>query len=161
MKIFNDFDTSVRKALTEIDSNWEEYDGLIVCGTHNQQYVDLILGEIKQARELKLPTLLICAGHQLGAIEYARNVIGIANATSEEFGKGTFVVKKRPQMKVGLHAGESWWSSYYVAIEWKIPENFISVAFHPEYQSSKFNPHPILKNFLRLCKIGNAVTQQH
>ena len=35
-------------------------------------------------------------------IEYARNVLGIKDATSEEFGQGTFIVKKLPQLKVGI-----------------------------------------------------------
>ena len=43
--------------------------------------------------------------------------MGIKNATSEEFGQGVFVVKKRPELKVGLHDGESWWSNYEVIEE--------------------------------------------
>jgi CTP synthase (UTP-ammonia lyase) len=152
MQILNTFQTSVHRALSEIDENYIYYDGLVICGTHNQENVDQLIDVIKKARETKRPTLLICAGHQLGAIEYARNVLGIKDATSEEFGQGTFVVKKRPQLKVGLHEGETWWSNYDVAIDYKIPENFISVPYHPEYQSSKDKPHKDLINFINLCK---------
>ena len=127
----------MRKALSEIDEKWESYQGLIVCGTHNQVAVEYMIDKIRQVRENGVPALLICAGHQLGAIEYARNVLGIKDATSEEFGQGTFVVKKRPELKVGLHEGESWWSNYDVAIEWKVPDHFISVPYHPDYQSSR------------------------
>lgn len=152
MQILNDFNTSVRKALEEIDPKYEYYEGLVVCGTHNQQNTEEIIDIIRMAREEKIPTLLICAGHQLGAIEYARNVLGIEDATSEEFGEGTFVVTKRPELKVGWHDGESWWSNYDVCIDYKTPEYFISVPYHPEYQSSKDNPHPDLVKFIQLCK---------
>lgn len=158
MRILNDFSTSVRKALYEIDPNYEVLEGLVVCGTHNFHDVEMMIDEIRKARENGTPTLLICAGHQLGAIEYARNILGIKDATSEEFGKGTFVVKKRPALKVGLHEGETWWSNYDVAIDYKIPEHFISVPYHPEYQSSKDNPHSLLVKFLKQC---NTFGRQH
>lgn len=152
MRVLNDFSTSVEKAFVEIDPKWRDYEGLVICGTHTPHDVEEMINEIKVAREGGLSTLLICAGHQMGAIEYARNVLGIRDATSEEFGEGTFVVKKRPELKVGLHEGESWWSNYDVVIEWEIPEHFISVAFHPEYQSSRSKPHPLLVEFLQRCR---------
>jgi len=159
MLILNDFQTTVFKTLLEIDHNYDKYKGLVICGTHNQKDIAMMLENIKTARENKIPTLLICAGHQLGAIEYARNILGIKEATSEEFGEpGTFVIKKRPELKVGLHEGESWWSNFEVIpdVEEKylkdLPDNFISVPFHPEYQSSKEKPHPLLVKFLNLCR---------
>ena len=152
MEVLNDFNTSVEKALSEIDKDWREYDGLVVCGTHNQQNAEEVIEVIRLARKKKIPTLLICAGFQLGAIEYARNVLKIKDATSEEFGKGTFVVKKRRQLKVGWHDGESWWSNYEVVIDWPIPKNFVAVPYHPEYQSTPDRPHPILVKFLNLFK---------
>lgn len=39
----------------------------------------------RYAREKKIPYLGICLGSQIMAIEYARNVIGITDASSEEF----------------------------------------------------------------------------
>lgn len=154
MQIIGNFTTSVHKALKEIDPKYYDYGALVVCGSHtpDEWDIDKIIEKIKKAREQNTPTLLICWGHQLGAIEYAHNVLGIKDATSEEFGKGTFVVKKRKEMKVGLHEGETWWSNYEVIIDYKIPANFVSVPYHPEYQSSKDKPHPLLVKFLSLCK---------
>ena len=151
MEILNDFTTSIIKAFDEIDEHWRDYKGLVVAGTHSFHDTEMMIQKIKEAKEKGLPTLLICAGHQLGAIEWAR-ANGIQDATSEEFGKGTFVVKKRNKLKVGLHEGESWWSNYEVVIDWNIPDNFISVPFHPEYQSSKEKPHPLLVKFLNNAK---------
>ncbi len=40
---------------------------------------------IQYAREHRVPYLGICLGSQLMAIEFARNALGYADATSEEF----------------------------------------------------------------------------
>lgn len=156
MNLLNDFNTSVEKALTEIDPNWKKYEGLIICGTHTPKEWDMQIDFIRIARERDIPFLGICFGHQLAAIEYVRNVLKIKNATSEEFGQGTFVVYKLPQLKVGLHDGESYWNNFEVMPDilarWEKKENFITCQYHPEYQSSKYDPHPLLVKFLKLCK---------
>lgn len=153
MKLFEsgyDFTTSLRKALDDIDEKWESYPGLIIPGSHTPHMVEEKLAAIKQAREEGLPFLGICFGHQLAAIEYARSVLGISDATSEEFRvKGTFVVKKRASgLKVGEKDGETYWSKYEVTIPTMYPKNFFVVPYHPEYQSWKKNPHPLLVDFL-------------
>jgi CTP synthase (UTP-ammonia lyase) len=156
MLVLNDFDTSVRKALSEIDKNWESYEGLIICGTHtpDKSNIEHQLNEIRKAREEAAPFLGICFGHQLCAVEFARNIRGITNAASEEWGdKGdTFVVKKLPSLKVGLHNGESYWHNYDVSFRWENPPNFFTCQFHPEYQSTKKKPHPLLVSFLKYAK---------
>ena len=178
MEILNDFQTSVRRALEEIDPNYEQYNGLVICGTHAPHDTEMMIEKIREAREKKRHAHLICFGHQLCAIEYARNVLGTKDATSEELNTcelhsfqvkdyhssdplpppiipctcGTFVVRRRHEMKVGLHEGESWWSNYEVNIEFTTPPYFIAIPFHPEYQSSKQKPHPLLVEFIKQCK---------
>ena len=165
MKILNDFSTTVRKALWEIDPKYESYPGLVVCGTHSPHDVEEMLEEIRQAREEGTPFLGICFGHQLAAIEYARNVLGQTSATSEEFGAGVLVVTKLPRLKVGLYPTEpnylnspleTYWNNYEVIpglLEiWKKADNFITCQYHPEYQSSKDKPHPLLVKFVNYCK---------
>ena len=156
MRILNDFSTSVRKALEEIDPNYESYDGLVVCGTHSPHDVEEMIEEIRKARESGTPFLGICFGHQLAAVEYARNVLGIERADSEEWGDGEHVVAKLPQLKVGLGAdGESYWHNYYVLAnfdDWDKADNFITCQYHPEYQSSKDKPHRLLVQFINACK---------
>lgn len=155
MEIYNSFQTSVKKALDEIDPNWPKYRGLIICGTHSPHDTEKMINRIKEARENGEPALLICAGHQLGAIEYARNILGIKDATSEEFGEGTFVVKKRKDLKVGLYDGESYWNNYEVVLDgWEKPENFFTSQFHPEYESSIDKHHPLLVEFIKYAKMA-------
>lgn len=160
MEIIGHFQTSLRRALEEIDPAYESYKGLIVCGTHSPENLDIkgALEKIREARETSSPFLGICFGHQLAAIEYARNVMGIQDATSEEFGQTWHaVVIKRPEgLKVGLHNGETYWSHYMVDPElefkWTKPLSFLTTQSHPEYQSGVGNPHPLLVEFLNLCK---------
>ena len=208
MEILNDFDTSLKKSFDEIDPNWESYKGLVICGTHSPNNVDEIIEKIQKVRENQfVPFLGICAGLQLAVIEFARTVWGIKDATSEEFGNGTFIVKKLPKLRVGMkdvlytnmeffetgnQAGfgqsfnvkrgdairkESHWHNYAILEPYieklmqsgffvsasegileilftKMTDHkwFMAVQFHPEYQSSKEKPHPILKEFLTACK---------
>ena len=156
MEIIGEFSTSVRRALEEMDEDYRRLPGLVVCGTHAPENVEEQIEKIRQAREGGYPYLGVCFGHQLAAIEYARNVLGVKDATSEEVGEGTLIVKRRPTLKVGLHEGESWWSNYEVdplfERNWEKPDNFVTTPFHPEYESRKGKPHPVLVQFLKLCK---------
>lgn len=174
MEIINDFDTSVRKAFSEIDEDWEVYDGLVVAGTHDPKDIENTLEKIRLARETNRPFLGICMGLQLMVIEYARNVLGIKDATSEEFGAGTPVVVKMPKLRVGIFnvngRPESHWHNYKVngeyvrrfkgyqysfsddVLEELFFRNMVGVQYHPEYQSSRDKPHPLLFAFLDQCR---------
>lgn len=163
MKIFGEYTTSLYKALFDIDDGWATYKGLIVAGTHNPLKFDieLILEAIKNARENEIPYLGICWGHQLACIEYARNVLKIKDATSEEFGeRGNYVVKKRKEgLKVGVHNGESYWHNYEPDIIWRVPDWFITSQFHPEYQSYIDKPNELLTKFVNLCKKNSGLAE--
>jgi len=158
MLILNDYTPSILRALGEIDPEWMSYDGLVVAGTHSPHDTEMMISKIKEARLNGTPFYGECFGHQLACIEWARNVMGIKDATSEEFGQGTFVVKKRPELKVGIHEGESWWSNYKVCeevekdFESNKPTHFVTAPFHPSYQSSIGNFHPLLVKFIHYAR---------
>ena len=151
MEFYGDFLTTLHKALREIDKNYLDYDALVIGGSHQPRDIEKILEKIKEATKTKRPLLGICWGHQLCAIQWAREN-GIPDATSEEWGEGTLVVKKRIKLKVGLHEGESYWNNYEVAIDWEKPKHLFTTQFHPEYQSSIDRPHPLLTEFLIYAK---------
>ena len=48
-----------------------------------------MITSIKYARENKKPFLGICLGMQMAVVEFARNVLGLKDANSEEFDKNT------------------------------------------------------------------------
>ncbi|ESU14222.1 CTP synthase [Fusarium graminearum PH-1] len=59
--------------------------GIIVPGGFGTRGIQGMVDVAKWARERKLPYLGICLGMQTAVIEYARNVMGLKGATSEEF----------------------------------------------------------------------------
>jgi CTP synthase len=60
-------------------------DGILVAGGFGNRGVEGKIRAIQYARENKVPYLGICLGMQLAIIEFARNVLGIEDATSIEF----------------------------------------------------------------------------
>ena len=71
-----------------------DVDGILVPGGFGTSGVESIISSIKYARINKVPFMGICFGMQLSVIEFARNVLDIKKASSEEFGKpkDTFIV---------------------------------------------------------------------
>lgn len=59
--------------------------GIIVPGGFGDRGIDGMITAIKYARENKIPYLGLCLGMQLTIVEFARNVLGYADANSEEF----------------------------------------------------------------------------
>ncbi len=59
--------------------------GILVPGGFGRRGILGKMNSIKYARKNKIPFLGICFGMQLAIIEYAKNIIGIKNASSSEF----------------------------------------------------------------------------
>ncbi|KIK99671.1 hypothetical protein PAXRUDRAFT_822526 [Paxillus rubicundulus Ve08.2h10] len=59
--------------------------GILVPGGFGQRGTEGMVLAIKWAREQKVPFLGICLGFQMAVVEWARNVLGIPDATSSEF----------------------------------------------------------------------------
>lgn len=158
MIILSDFTTSIIKAFDEIDCHWREYSGLVIAGSHNPRDTEMMILKIREARESGIPFYGECFGHQLACIDWAKIMMGIKDATSEEFGKGTFVIVKLPELNVGFKNGESYWNNYgvlkYVEDNYNLykPPNMFSAQYHASYQSSLGNPHPLISNFLEYAK---------
>ena len=68
-----------------VDSILSGLDGILVPGGFGIRGVEGKIEAIRYARENKVPFFGICLGMQCAVIEYARNVLGIKDATSEEF----------------------------------------------------------------------------
>jgi CTP synthase len=59
--------------------------GILIPGGFGERGVEGKIKAVEIARKEKIPFFGICLGLQIAVIEYARNVAGIANATSQEF----------------------------------------------------------------------------
>ncbi len=64
-----------------------EYNGILVPGGFGNRGIEGKISAIKYARENKVPFLGICLGMQMAVVEFARNVLGLSDANSEEFDK--------------------------------------------------------------------------
>ncbi|WZY69018.1 hypothetical protein YC2023_001258 [Brassica napus] len=64
-------------------------DGILVPGGFGNRGVQGKILAAKHARENKVPYLGICLGMQLAVVEYARNVLGLADANSAELDPNT------------------------------------------------------------------------
>ena len=67
----------------------KDADAILVPGGFGERGTEGKMKAIQFARENGVPFLGICLGMQLAVIEYARNVAGIADATSTEFNRST------------------------------------------------------------------------
>jgi CTP synthase len=66
-------------------SQLADVDGICIPGGFGVRGIEGKLGALKFARENKIPTLGLCLGLQCMVIEFARNVLGLEDASSTEF----------------------------------------------------------------------------
>jgi len=62
----------------------KDFDGILVPGGFGETGIEGKINVIEYARKNKVPYFGLCYGMQLMVIEYARNVLGIKNANTEE-----------------------------------------------------------------------------
>ena len=63
----------------------KKFNGIIVPGGFGNRGIEGKIETIKYARENDIPFLGICLGMQMAVVEFARNVLGLKDANSEEF----------------------------------------------------------------------------
>ncbi len=76
-------------------------DAVIVPGGFGSRGVDGKIACVRHCRENNVPYLGICLGFQVAVIEFARNVLGLKDASSTEFepGAATSVISELPDQK--------------------------------------------------------------
>ena len=72
-----------------VNQQLKKYAAIVVPGGFGDRGIPGMITAIKYAREKNIPFLGICLGMQLAVIEYARDVLGLLDANSEEFDKKT------------------------------------------------------------------------
>ena len=68
-----------------VQEKLDGFDGIIVPGGFGNRGIEGKIETIKYARENKIPFLGICLGMQMAVVEYARDVLGLKDANSQEF----------------------------------------------------------------------------
>jgi CTP synthase len=88
-----------------LEKTFAHIDGILVPGGFGERGSSGKLSAIRYARENNIPFFGICFGMQMAAIEFARNVCGLKNATSREFsdenikGQRNFVIHMMEDQK--------------------------------------------------------------
>ena len=67
----------------------KKYNGIIVPGGFGNRGIEGKIETIRYVRQNDIPFLGICLGMQMAVVEFARNVLGLKDANSEEFNKET------------------------------------------------------------------------
>lgn len=95
-------DRNVAQALADVH-------GILVPGGFGTRGVEGKTAAIRFAREKQIPFFGICFGMQLAAIEFAKNVCGIKDATSREFvgenGRGNIVIDVMNEQRSIINKG--------------------------------------------------------
>jgi CTP synthase len=76
---------SEKLSAANVEKHLYGVDGILVPGGFGERGAEGKMIAIQYARENNIPFFGICFGMQLAAIEFARNVCGLKNATSREF----------------------------------------------------------------------------
>ena len=154
--------------------------GIIVPGGFGSRGIEGKIETIKYARENNIPFLGICLGMQMAVVEFARNVLGIADANSEEFDpfcknpvihimySQKDVTKKGGTMRLGSYPCNlkkgSLASKIYKEeninerqnlveiVELKNHPFFIASQFHPEFKSRPDKPAPLFVELVKAAK---------
>lgn len=112
------------------------FDGILVPGGFGSRGVEGKLAVIRFAREHKIPYFGICYGMQLAVIEYARNVLGLKDATSREIDPKSkhIIVDIMEGQKANMEKGNLGGSMRLGAYEAKLQKGTIA---HTAYGADK------------------------
>ena len=72
-----------------VDSLLKDCQGILVPGGFGDRGIEGMIETIRYVRENNIPFLGICLGMQMTVVEFARNVLGMQDADSEEFNSKT------------------------------------------------------------------------
>ncbi len=106
-----------------------ECDGICVPGGFGDRGIEGKIEAVRYARENKVPYLGLCLGMQMAVVEFARNVAGLNNANSAEFGEFKYpVIDIMPDQK-GVDMGGTMRLGLYPC---KLAEDSVSRAVYGE-----------------------------
>jgi CTP synthase len=124
-------------------SQLADVDGICIPGGFGVRGIEGKLGALKFARENKIPTLGLCLGLQCMVIEYARNVLGLEDASSTEFdpkAKHPLIATMAEQIDI-LAAGEMGGTMRLGSFEAKLSKGSIVAEVYGSNQVTERHRH--------------------
>jgi CTP synthase len=124
-------------------SQLADVDGICIPGGFGVRGIEGKLGALKFARENKIPTLGLCLGLQCMVIEFARNVLGLQDASSTEFdpqAKHPVIATMAEQIDI-LAAGEMGGTMRLGSFEAKLTKGSIAAEVYGSYEVTERHRH--------------------
>ena len=139
--VADDFDTDI-----ELQRKLLEMDGLVVPQGWGSRGAEGKIKAIQIAREGKLPYLGLCYGMQMAVIEYARNVVGLKEANSEEVNSKSsdLVIHLMEEQKKFLKEGKFGGTIRLGGWPCKIQEGSILESLYSKYSNELFSTLPVV-----------------
>lgn len=143
----------------KLEEIFSDVAGILVPGGFGSRGTEGKMKAIKFARTHKIPFLGICLGMQLAVIEFARHVVGIKEATSEEFQSGGehLIHYMEGQKKEGAKGGNMRLGSYDCYLD----KNSLAFKIYGTEKISERHRHRLeVNNFYmdKLVKSGLSVS---
>ena len=124
-------------------SHLSDVDGICIPGGFGVRGIEGKLGALKFARENKIPTLGLCLGLQCMVIEFARNVLGLQDASSTEFdpqAKHPVIATMAEQIDI-LAAGEMGGTMRLGSFEAKLAKGSIAAEVYGSNEVTERHRH--------------------
>ena len=124
-------------------SQLADVDGICIPGGFGVRGIEGKLGALKFARENKIPTLGLCLGLQCMVIEFARNVLGLQDASSTEFdpqAKHPVIATMAEQIDI-LAAGEMGGTMRLGSFEAKLSKGSIAAEVYGSNEVTERHRH--------------------
>ena len=131
----------------------KDYDGILIPGGFGRRGIEGKIEAIRFARENRVPFLGLCLGFQLCVVEYARNVLGISDATSEEMGEGTHVIALLPEQEGLTELGGTMRLGDYPA---EIKEGTLAMKLYGRKSITERHRHRYEVNPRFISRLGDA-----
>ena len=142
-------------------SQLADVDGICIPGGFGVRGIEGKLGALKFARENKIPTLGLCLGLQCMVIEFARNVLGLQDASSTEFdpqAKHPVIATMAEQIDI-LAAGEMGGTMRLGSFEAKLTKGSIAAEVYGSSEVTERHRHryEVNNSYRELLTAGGMV----
>lgn len=125
-------------------------DGILIPGGFGNKNVDTKVMVAEYARTNNIPCLGICLGFQVMVIEYSRNVLGLKDATSEEFNEqsANLVIRRHPEIVCKNTKNDIFLGEYNVNFTGILADRIYKAESHIEVFRHRYSLNPNYEELL-------------
>lgn len=135
----------------------KKYDGIIVPGGFGNRGIEGKIKAIGYCRKNEIPFFGLCLGLQLSVIEFARNVVGIKDATSREFDRNAKnpvidVMEEQKELLKEKHYGGTMRLGAY---DCQVQDGTISHKAYKDWVANSKGPYMIYERHRHRYEVNN------